>query len=92
MAIKVANSPTTVWTGEINPASIDGGLQELVSVTMPGAKTDHVFIAKWNAAPTAGLALGVPYCLTDGTVLVPVINNTAGAINNAAVSISIVAL
>lgn len=91
MATKVANSPTLLFTGSIDPGAIGAGAQELVSVTVPGSKTSMIFLAKWNAAPTAGLALGVPYCLTDGTVLVPVVNNSAGSINNAAVSIDIIA-
>lgn len=77
-----------VNTASINPGSCTANTVTLVSVTDANAKVGDVISANANAALTANLSLGQPYCAVAGTVVIPVINPTAGAISQGAVTVS----
>jgi hypothetical protein len=65
----------------------------LHSATIAGASPEMVFIASPEEALDAGLMIGAPYCITAGTVIIPVVNPTAADVTTAAArTITIVAL
>jgi hypothetical protein len=80
----------SLWcnTASINPGSCGSAAVTLVSVTDANAKVGDIISCSANAALTANLALGQPYCAVAGTIVIPVINPTAGSISQGAVTVS----
>lgn len=74
------------------PGTVNANSAKLVSVTVAGAKPEQLFTANVGAALEAGLALGQPYCVAAGTVVIPFINPTGGGIAQADVTVKIAAL
>jgi hypothetical protein len=56
----------------------------LVSLTVKGTTPNMVYLISPHAAPDAGVMFGAPYCVTAGTLVVPVINPTAATVTTAA--------
>jgi len=72
------------YTVNQNAASVAANVTGLESFTIAGVKaTDKVIGIKPPALP-ANLGLGQPYVSADNTVIVPLINPTAGALDPAA--------
>lgn len=74
------------------PGTVDAVTVKLVSVTVAGSQPSQIFTANVGAALETGLAIGQPYCVAAGTVVIPFINPTAGNIAQADVTVKIAAL
>lgn len=61
--------------GTVNAASV-----KLVSFSVAGVTPDGVYTVVPSQALPTGIALGAPYCVTAGTLVVPVVNPTAGGV------------
>jgi hypothetical protein len=85
---------TLVKTVTADLASIDSILSITTSITVPGAKAGNMYlVAMANADLNAGLVIQNPiFCEVDGTLLVRVINATAGALNPGAADMHVIGL
>ena len=81
--------PRVIYTTTVDPASIAATATGDTSITVPGAKTNMVFLVKMDSLE-AGLAIANVKCTTAGTVVLTLANVTVGAINAASQTISIV--
>ena len=76
-----------------NSTTFGSAAVTLHSATVAGALPDMTFVASPEEALDAGLALGAPYCVTAGAVIIPVINPTAADVTTAqARTITLIAL
>lgn len=69
----------------LNFGSINAGLQEILTVTVTGALLEDFVDVGFAAAPEAGLEITARVSAAD-TVAVTCVNNTAGAIDPAAIT------
>lgn len=72
-----------LYTVNQNAASVAANTTGLESFTIAGIKASDVVIGIKPPALPAGLGLGQPYVSADDTVIVPLINPTAGALDPA---------
>jgi hypothetical protein len=92
MAFRPNNTFAPVGEYAAAPGTVNTVTVKLVSVTVAGAKPEQIFAANVSTALSAGLAIGQPYCVTAGTVVIPFINPTAGNIAQDAIMVKLAAL
>jgi hypothetical protein len=93
MAVKfTAITPTFGGVYTLTVGTSTAYTVKLISVTVPGSTPEQVFVVNPMEAMTTNVCLGQPYCTTAGTVVVPVINPTAGNINVTATTVALGAL
>lgn len=92
MAFRPNQTYAPVGEYTVSPGTVNTVTVKLVSVTVAGAQPSQLFAVNPAVALETGLAIGQPYCVTAGTVVIPFINPTAGNIAQADLTVKIAAL
>jgi hypothetical protein len=87
-----AVTPTLLGSFSLEPGACTAKTVKLVSLTVATCAPDNVYVVHPYEAMTTGLALGMPYCVTKGTLVIPVINPTAAEVTDAACTVRVLAL
>lgn len=92
MAVKIARCPAIVHEATVDVEQMSANSVTLQSVTVPMSEPSMFFLCKPSAALPAAVALGQPYCVTAGTVVVPVINAGGATPDPDSMTFTIIAL
>lgn len=90
MALVIANPPSFYVETSTSLGSVGANFTRLASFTVAPAQPSMHFHVTPAAALEVGLVLGTPYCTTAGTVIVPHINPTGGAVDQIGLTYKIV--
>jgi hypothetical protein len=87
-----AVTPVSLGSFILAPGACAAKSVTLVSLTVAACSPDNVYVVHPYEAMETGLALGMPYCVTKGTLVIPVINPTAAEVTDAACTVRVLAL
>lgn len=91
MATRARIAPSYINEVSVVPGTINAATATLISTTVAGILPEHVIHVNPTAAIAVGVAVGAPYCVTKGTLVIPFINPTAGNVAVATQNFKIVA-
>lgn len=90
--VATAFSPSFGAVYAASAGTVGSATATLISITSTGATPDMVFAVSPVTALAAGVAMGQPYCVTKGTLVIPFINPTGADVDVGNVTVKVVGL